>query len=62
MMSKKNRVVVPGSRKARCSSVGQYQNREVGRGRWGNRGREKDLWNFRRVGSQEPGKGKSFEV
>ena len=34
MMSKKKEGMAPGSGKAQCSSVGQYQNREVGRGGW----------------------------
>ena len=55
MMSKKNRGVAPGYGKTQCSSIGQYQNREVGRGGWGNRGKEEGLWDFRGVGSQERG-------
>ena len=37
-MSKKNGGVAPGSGKTQCSSIGEYQNREVGKGRWENRG------------------------
>ena len=54
-MSKKNGGVVPGSGKAQCSIVGEYQNREEGRGGLGNRGREEGLWDFRGVGSQKRG-------
>ena len=46
MMSKKNGGVAPGSGKTQCSSIGEYQNREVGRGGWGNREREEGLWDF----------------
>ena len=38
MMSTKKEGVASGSRKAQCSSVGEYQNREVGRGGWGTGG------------------------
>ena len=57
MMSKKNGGVAPGSGKAQCTSIGEYQNREVGRGGWRNTGREEEL-----SGSGKPGKGKSFEM
>ena len=56
MMSKKNGGVASGSGKAQCSSIEQYQNREVGRGGWGNRGRENGLWELRGE------KGKSFDM
>ena len=55
MMYKKNRGVSPGSGKTQCSSIGQNQNREVGRGRWKNRGTEEGLWDFQGVGSQKRG-------
>ena len=58
MMSKKEGVI-PGSGKAQCSSVGQYQNREVGRIEWGY-GRGKRAMGLSQSG--EPGKGKSFEM
>ena len=32
MMSKKNGGVAPGSGKTQCKSIGEFQNREVGRG------------------------------
>ena len=56
MMPKKKEGVAPGPgpRKAQCSSVGEYQDREVGRGGLGNRGREKGLWDFQ---GGDPGKG-----
>ena len=58
--AKKKEGVVPGPGKAQCSSVGKYQDREVGRCGLGNRGREEGLWDFR--GGGDPGKGKSFET
>ena len=39
-MFKRNRGVVTGSGKTQCSSIGENQNREVGRVGWGERGRE----------------------
>ena len=61
MMSKENEGVAPGSGKTQCKSIGEFQNREVGRGRWKNRGREgRGL--MRLVGSGDPEKGKSFEM
>ena len=60
MMYKKNGGVAPGSGKTQCSSIGQNQNREVGRSEWENRGREEGLWDFQGMGGPE--KGKSFEV
>ena len=60
MMSKKNGGVAPGSGKTQCSSIGQSQNREVGRGGWGNRGEKRGLMGL--LGSGETGKGKSFEM
>ena len=36
--------VAPGSGKTQCSSIGEYQNREVGRGGWRNREREEGLY------------------
>ena len=47
MMPKKKEGVAPGPGKAQGSSVGEYQDREVGRGWLGKRGREEDLWDFR---------------
>ena len=52
-MSKKKEGVAPGSGKAQCSSVGQYRNRELGMGGWGNREREEDLWDFRECGTRK---------
>ena len=46
MRYKKNGGVAPGSGKTQCSSIGQNQNREVGRGGWENRGREEGLWEW----------------
>ena len=60
MMPKKKEVVVPGPGKAQCSSVGEYQDREVGRGGLGNRGREEGLWDFWGGGIQE--REKSLEM
>ena len=60
MRSKKNGGVAPGSGKTQCNSIGEYQNREVGRSRWGNRGREEGLMGL--VGSGDPENGKSFEM
>ena len=53
MMSKKKEGVAPGPGKAQCSSVGEYQDREVGRGWLGNRGREEGLWDFPEWGSRK---------
>ena len=55
MMPKKKEGETPGSGKAQCNSVGGYQDREVGRGGLGNRGKEEGLWDFLGVGSQERG-------
>ena len=60
MMSKKKEGVAPGSGKAQCNRVGQYQNRGVGWGGWGNRGREEGLWDL--LGRGDQGKGKSFKM
>ena len=46
MMLKKKEGMAPGPGKAQCSSIGEYQKREVGRGELGNRGREEGLWDF----------------
>ena len=46
MMPKKKGEVAPGPGKAQCSSVVEYQDREVGRGGLGNSGREEGLWDF----------------
>ena len=51
--------MAPGSGKTQCKSIGEFQNREAGRGRWRNRGREEGLWD---LGSGDPEKGKSFEM
>ena len=59
MMSKKKEGVAPGSRKAQCSSIGQYQNRGVGKGRWGNR-EGRGLMGLLR--SRESEKANSFEM
>ena len=40
--------MAPGSGRIQCSSIGEYQNRVVGRGGWGNREREEGLWDFLR--------------
>ena len=60
MMSKKNGGVAPGPGKAQCSSIGKYQNREVGRVGWGVQGDGRGLMGL--WGSWKPGKGKSFEM
>ena len=49
----------PGPGKAQCSSVGEYQDREVGRGDWGT-GQGKRAMGL--SGRGDPGKGKSFEM
>ena len=54
MMSEQNEGVAPGSGKIQYSSIGQYQNREVERGGWEERG-EEGLWDFQGVGSQKKG-------
>ena len=41
MMSQKNGGVVLGSGKTQCNSIGEFQNREMGRGGWKNRGWER---------------------
>ena len=46
MRYKKNGGVAPGSGKTQCKSIGEFQNREAGRGRWRNRGREEGLWDL----------------
>ena len=51
----KNGGVAPGSGKAQCSSIGDYQDREVERGGWGNTGKEEGLWDLRVVGTQKRG-------
>ena len=55
MMSKKKEGVAPGSGKAQCSSVGKYQDREVGNGEWGTEGGKRACGTFR---DGDPGKGK----
>ena len=60
MMPKKKEGEASSPGKAQCSSVGEYQNREAGRGGLENRGREEGLWDFREGG--DPGKQNSFEV
>ena len=52
MMSKKKEGLAPGSGKAQCSNVGEYQDREVGRG---NRGKEEGLWDLQEGGIKERG-------
>ena len=52
MMPKKEGVAL-GPGKDQCSSVGEYQDREVGRGGLGDRGQEEGLWDFRGGGIQE---------
>ena len=47
MMPKKKEGVATVPGRAQCSSVREYQDREVGRGGLGNRGREEGLWDFR---------------
>ena len=46
MMSKKKDREAPGPGKAQCSSIGGYQDGEVGGGQLGNKGREDGLWDF----------------
>ena len=53
MMSKKNGGVTPGSGKGQCSSVGEYQNREVGRGGWGNGGGKRAYMTFGEGGARK---------
>ena len=53
MMSKKNEGVAPGSGKTQCKSIGEFQNREVERGGWKNRGMEEGLWDLLGVGTQK---------
>ena len=55
MMPKKNEGVAPGPGKAQCSSVGEYQDREMGRGGLGNRRMAEGLWDFQGVGIQKRG-------
>ena len=55
MMSKKNGGVAPGSGKTQCKSIGEFQNREMGRGGWKNRETEEGLWDLQRVGTQKRG-------
>ena len=54
MMYKKNGGVAPGSGKTQCSSIGQIQNRELGRGGSGS-GRKGGLCDFQGVGDQKRG-------
>ena len=53
MMPKKKEEEAPGTGKALCSRVGEYQDREAGRGWLGNSGREEDLWDFLGGGSRK---------
>ena len=46
MMSKKEEGEAPGPGKARCSSIGEYQGREMGGGSLGNWRREEGLWDL----------------
>ena len=55
MMPKNREGEAFGPGKAQCSSVGEYQDKEVGRGGLGNRGWEEGLWDFRGGGIQERG-------
>ena len=43
----------PGSGKAQCNIVGEYQDREAGRGWLGNMGRKEGLWDFQGGGILE---------
>ena len=54
-MSKKNGGVAPGSGETQCKSIGEFQNREMGKGGWKNRGTEEGLWDLRGVGTQKRG-------
>ena len=54
-MPKKMEEEVPGSGKAQCSSVGEYQDREMGRGWLGNRGREEGLGTMDELGYLKEG-------
>ena len=51
MMSKKKQGVAPGPGKAQCSSVGDYQDREVGRVDWGTGGGKRAYGTFGEGGS-----------
>ena len=46
MMPKKKKAEVSGPGKAQCSSVRDYQDKDMGTGGLGNRGREEGLWGF----------------
>ena len=39
--------------KTQCKGIGEFLNREVGRGGWKNRGTEEGLWDLRGVGAQK---------
>ena len=53
MMPNKKEGVDPGSGKAQSLSVREYQNREVGKGEWGNSEREKGMWDLWGAGKQK---------
>ena len=53
MMPKKKEGAAPGPGKAQCSSVSEYQDREVGRGGLGKRGREEGYGTFRELGARK---------
>ena len=52
-MPKKKEGVAPVSGKAQCSSVGEYQDKEVGRGGWGTGGGKRAYGTFRKGGSRK---------
>ena len=60
--AKKKKEVAPGPGKAQFSSVGEYQDREVGKGGLGNRWREEIPMSMGLSGRGDPGKGKSLEM
>ena len=53
MMSKKKERVAPGPGKARCSSVGEYQDREVEEVDWGTGGGKRAHVTFGKWGTRK---------
>ena len=60
MIPMKKERVAPGPGKAQCSSVGEYQDREVGMGWMGEQGEGRGLMGL--SGRGNPGKGNSLEM